>query len=270
MFFEDLDFTVEKIALVHRYEYPLEYKFTGYSKGRGISGLVYCFSGFAEYKFENNTVCIKQGDILFISENSKYTISTNSKTPFNHITVNFKIPQEELNRLFKKEFSKIAESLVISNIPDIETKLCELLQVWNLRATGYKIKAKALLYNILFRYFSQFSESEVGGKDYKKLMNAKRILDENYCENISVDYLSRICGYSETHFRRIFKSTFGCSPTEYRIKKRLKTAKELLFANELKIAEIAEETGFKDANYFSRIFKEYVGVTPSDYIKKKK
>ena len=55
----------------------------------------------------------------------------------------------------------------------------------------------------------------------------------------------------------------------YVTRKRIELAKALLAAGELRVNEVAEQTGFgNDIQYFSRIFKKNTGVTPSEYQKK--
>lgn len=48
---------------------------------------------------------------------------------------------------------------------------------------------------------------------------------------------------------------------------RLKKASQLLKSGELKINEVAYETGFNDPNYFTKSFTKLFGMTPSDYAK---
>ena len=44
-------------------------------------------------------------------------------------------------------------------------------------------------------------------------------------------------------------------------------AKELLATTDMKLWEIAEETGFSDQFYFSRQFKKHTGMPPAFYAK---
>ena len=39
----------------------------------------------------------------------------------------------------------------------------------------------------------------------------------------------------------------------------------MLLQNDLRIEDIALQTGFNSANYFSRIFKQIMGISPKDY-----
>ena len=53
----------------------------------------------------------------------------------------------------------------------------------------------------------------------------------------------------------------------YLLQLRMEHAKELLRTTDWKTFEVAEHTGYPDANYFSYSFKKHVGLSPKDYRK---
>lgn len=61
----------------------------------------------------------------------------------------------------------------------------------------------------------------------------------------------------------IFKSHTGLSPLEYLNRVRILRALELLQTTHHSIADIAEQVGIHDPNYFTRIFKKLIGYPPS-------
>lgn len=70
---------------------------------------------------------------------------------------------------------------------------------------------------------------------------------------------------SETYLCSLFKKQRAGTVKEYISSLRVEKAKELLLDKELKLYEVADRTGFADANYFTTFFKKYVGCTPSEY-----
>lgn len=91
-------------------------------------------------------------------------------------------------------------------------------------------------------------------------------IEAHYAEPLDVDCLMRTAGMSESTFTRRFRDAVGRTPVEYLIRTRLKRACEMLRQNdETKIAAIAEECGFTDANYFSRKFRDVIGCSPRAY-----
>ena len=91
----------------------------------------------------------------------------------------------------------------------------------------------------------------------------KRLCDQK--ERVSVAELAESYGMSEGHFIRQFKSYTGQTPLEYRVTKRMETAKSLLAGTDLSVTDISSSLGFDDPLYFSRVFKRHTGVSPRDY-----
>lgn len=70
-------------------------------------------------------------------------------------------------------------------------------------------------------------------------------------------------GISISYFRILFKSNTGLSPLEYLSRVRVLRALELLQTTQSTVAEIAEQVGIHDPNYFARMFKKLIGYPPS-------
>ena len=102
-------------------------------------------------------------------------------------------------------------------------------------------------------------------KSDSRVSPALEYIENNYTENVDIEFLSNLCYMSQAHFFRLFKSEKGFSPIEYRNMLRIERAKELLSENECSINEVAEILGFESVYYFSRFFKKCVGIPPSEY-----
>lgn len=266
LFIRDFDFTITEVLLAHRFCYPANCHYSIYSKGRKVSGIVYCLSGSVLYTFSGSNVTLHPGELIFLPASAAYTIANMGKEPFLHITVNFNILPDDLKLLIPWNFNEHVNSMPVQDTVGIKELLEHLLNIWNRKNHGYRVMTKALVYEITYKYFKLLTK-KYSNSEYDKLKPAKRLLDEQYTKNIAISDLAAVCGFSETHFRRLFQKTFHCSPTEYRLNKRLLHAKELLLSGELTINEISTIVGFEDANYFSRIFKLHVGMPPSEYTK---
>ena len=258
----DFDLTITDVITAHKYRYERRRVFSKYKSGRGMCGIIYCLSGSGEYKFEDKTLVLSAGDTIYLPNTSAYSIK--AREEFSHITVNFNMTPSDPFKIFDGATHSPTQDISVRDSYGIEDNLLLLLKCFDEKKPGYKVRTKSYLYNILFVYFSHLQKKQKNA-DYEKIKPAKRMLDEGFKGDISVSVLADACGFSVTHFRKIFKNALGLSPTEYRIKKKLSLAKELLEMSELTVAEIAAEVGFDDANYFSRVFKSTVGVKPSEY-----
>ena len=86
-----------------------------------------------------------------------------------------------------------------------------------------------------------------------------------FSEELNVVKLADMCGYSERHFRQIFKKKTGYSPSEYIIRRRIDNAKGLLVFTSESIVNVASLCGFSGANYLCRVFKKETGQTPAQW-----
>ena len=88
-----------------------------------------------------------------------------------------------------------------------------------------------------------------------------------FSEELNVVKLADMCGYSERHFRQIFKKKTGYSPSEYIIRRRIDNAKGLLVFTSESIVNVASLCGFCSSSQFSQLFKKEVGISPKEYRK---
>lgn len=89
-------------------------------------------------------------------------------------------------------------------------------------------------------------------------------------EDITVDTMAAISGYSRFHFSRRFKEETNRTPRQYLTELRLHMALRMLQTEMLSVKEIADRCGFPDVSYFCRLFKQYRSVTPEQFRKKSK
>ena len=98
----------------------------------------------------------------------------------------------------------------------------------------------------------------------KQLINARKFIDENYCESISLQLISGSSFLSKFHFARLFKQAYGQTPHQYITDKRMMLAKHLL-STDVPVTETCFRIGFESQPSFSAAFKKYSGFTPSGF-----
>lgn len=75
--------------------------------------------------------------------------------------------------------------------------------------------------------------------------------------------IARMLGMSHDHFRKVFKSATGESPSSFRRRRRLAQAALMLQRSDLKLDMIAESLGFCDGFHLSKAFKKEFGKSPT-------
>ena len=85
--------------------------------------------------------------------------------------------------------------------------------------------------------------------------------------DIGLTQLAALVGYSVDHFARLFKQSFGRSPHQYILERRIERSKSLLRDRGHSIAEVAGLCGFASQAHFHTAFKARTGVTPGAFRK---
>lgn len=94
-------------------------------------------------------------------------------------------------------------------------------------------------------------------------------IEQNYNDDLRLEELSKVAGFSKYHFHKIFKSIVGESLSEYIRKVRLSNTVSK-FKTNLSITQIAQTSGYETNASFSKAFKKYFGMTPREFSKKAK
>jgi AraC-like DNA-binding protein len=102
---------------------------------------------------------------------------------------------------------------------------------------------------------------------YRRIVQAKLFIDNNYAERIDVSEIADEACYSKFHFIRTFKSIYGNTPHQYLTTVRVEKAKAML-EEDVSVTEACLAVGFDSLGSFVGLFKRRVGLTPSEYQRK--
>lgn len=89
----------------------------------------------------------------------------------------------------------------------------------------------------------------------------KDYIDAGNGMGMTLDNFSKIFFYDKFYMERKFKEAFGINLIEYRNKKRMEFAKDLLKINS--VSRVSEMLGYQSVYSFSRAYKSYFGYAPS-------
>ncbi len=89
---------------------------------------------------------------------------------------------------------------------------------------------------------------------------------EHVTDDLPLEKLAHVAGFSPFHFHRIFKSLTGQTVNQFTTRLRLERAAALLKASpSLSITEAALDCGFGSVSSFSRSFKKQYGIAASQW-----
>ncbi len=99
----------------------------------------------------------------------------------------------------------------------------------------------------------------------RHLMRAKDLMDARYRDRLDVTRLARAAHLSPAHFSREFRKTFGETPHQYLLTRRLERAAELLRNTDRSVATICMDVGLRSVGSFTTSFGRAYGMTPTVY-----
>lgn len=100
---------------------------------------------------------------------------------------------------------------------------------------------------------------------YEKFTLIFDYINTNLSDDITLDKIADIAGFSKFHFSRIFKQFTNLSFYDYLIQQRVKTAENMLLNPNMTITEVAMHSGFSSMSTFNRVFKSVKECTPTEF-----
>ena len=103
-------------------------------------------------------------------------------------------------------------------------------------------------------------------KDYlDKFLYITNYINEHFAENLSLEQVADLAGFSKYHFTRLFKQYTDTSFYKYLNQKRIDYAKTLLLDPDLPVIDVALLCGFSSLSAFLRMFKQLNKCTPTEF-----
>jgi AraC-like DNA-binding protein len=97
------------------------------------------------------------------------------------------------------------------------------------------------------------------------LLRAKDLADAHYAEPLTVADLASAAKLSPARFSREFRRTFGESPHQYLLTRRLERAAVLLRNTDWTVLRICLAVGLTSVGSFTTSFRRMYGATPTAY-----
>ena len=212
-------------------------------------------AGVGAYITKEKTHVIREGEMAFLPKGASYEFKRTSEYPCEYLSIAFEGEVKDADiRVFPME-NFTDKAYIISHFPTL----------WKFGTQSEKYKCYSLFYSII-SYISSIENAEYSAKIKADIIEpAIKHLKENiFSPELKTDSLHRMCGISDTYFRRIFISKFGMTPKEYVIATRISHAMDIIeSANVKSVTDLALSVGYTDPLYFSRAFKKKYGVSPS-------
>ena len=116
--------------------------------------------------------------------------------------------------------------------------------------------------------FARQAPSPVGTRQreyVEKFLLITKYINEHFAEDLTLEEVASLAGFSKYHFSRLFKMYTGSSFYKFLNQKRIDHAKSLLADPSLTVLEIATQSGFASLSAFLRMFKQMNQRTPTEF-----
>ncbi len=94
---------------------------------------------------------------------------------------------------------------------------------------------------------------------------ALALIEEDLSAPVNVAMMAERCRLSPSHFSKMFRLRFSCTPARWQLERRLEIAAQRLIAGEDSLETIALTLGFANRFHFTRAFTRVHGDPPATY-----
>ena len=233
--------------------------------------LLYICQGTVDAKIVEKQYILKPGQLAIISPMEGHSISP-IEFPYKRQGMNVKIDHLKL-----KGISPVMTSILERQTPDwnhvfdlnTEPKLIELIDEIIFESKNNlpeKEDMQSILFHkLLLKLYRLFPERFLPSASDELIEDAKKYIENNIENFMSVQELAEKYYYTPSHFIVRFKNYTGYTPQKYYNLCRMVRARRLLSDTSLTLNVVAEKCGFSDLNSFVRCFRSTMNITPGKF-----
>ena len=246
--------------------------------------LNYIKSGSGFFKYEDQTISAKPGDIFLIQPNVLHAIMSDEHSSFFYDTIVFhqnmlvgSYDDRCYTDILLPFFSSRRRVLVpvsqeTPGYHELHDSVRTIMQCAhkNLATSDLLLKSELLrLFYLLASTPGLCTEHTVSTESRmtETLRPVLTYIQKHHSESVTIEQLAKIAHMSSSYFMSCFKQNFGLGAIEYLNQVRIRSACDLLRNTDRSISDIAFDTGFHNLSNFNRQFRTKVGCSPQTYRK---
>ncbi|WP_073202011.1 AraC family transcriptional regulator [Gracilibacillus kekensis] len=245
----------------------------------------YVFNGQFHQKVANQSMTLRQGDILLLNQHIEHELTACKKEDiiinfiihpafFDYILSNLStgfIQSQMIHFLMNSifDYNQTGQFLYypVSDSIRIQEIMSQLLEEMFEESILSKSKIKFLMGLLILELIEQQKQTQQNNFYTEKhtfLTEVFRYIEENYRE-ANLQALAKQFNQTAYWVSKQVKALTNQNFKDLVQEKRLLVAKNLLLYSELSMQAIAEEIGYENISYFYRIFKQKYKMTPKVY-----
>lgn len=225
--------------------------------------IFYIKSGSGHIRIEGETIPVQANSLILIGAQVQHTEFSDASAPLDYYVLG--VEGLKINTDRSVEYSVVTSSSNASSIRQcFENILLEMQQ----KKEGYAEICQhhlAILILLICRKDHVSYELIEPQNSSRECHKAKRYIETNYQEKITLNRLSEICNLTKYYLSHKFSELYGKSPIAYLTEVRITAAKDLLKTTSYSIEEISHAAGFSSSSYFSQAFQKTCQMSPQQY-----
>lgn len=228
--------------------------------------ITYITSGVYTHIYEGSTNIVSSGTLLFLGPHSTHRLYTE---PMQATFFAICIHKDYFQHFLKQHFPEFAANVM----PKFTQMHLDTTDFAYLEHLGHQLGvphpsfhvADTILYVVLMNLFYKKSQPQNSKAHYVQYILS--ILNNPIYLNLSVKDLYHTVDIPAPVLIKSFKEQTGYTIIEYKNKKKMELAADMLQNSTKKVIDIAFELHFESLSYFLRRFKKEFGITPTEYRK---
>lgn len=220
----------------------------------------YILEGNIEYAVNGSIRRLSAGYASFMTPVDLHSYKSLDGKPIKAITVHF------TNMNLPKDISLIEESVCIFKCSEsIKQTFVDLCNEFYSQEEILKYKSLKNLLERLIILFLRQKKFVCRGAFPEDITYALSHIRRNFLSELTLEDISKKCGYSMSYFCRRFKEYVGTGFLEYLNNIRLDYALNVLRCQDISVTDLSYECGFESVRNFRRAFLKKYGCSPSEY-----
>lgn len=228
------------------------------------------FEGRLTFLINEEKYPLETGEFMLVNSNEIHSVDS----PVSNLTVVIQIPLRAFEQYFTGEqFIRFTHDTKAH-----DSRLMDLISAiykdYQEKDYGYELRVQSRYYELLHLLVTKYREEDVTAdmlRNHRKLNRLSVItayVKENYTDELSLERLGQIFGYSPTYLSRMFQKYAGINYKAYLQRIRLEYAYKQICNTEKTLSEIALANGFPNSKAMAKAFAKRYGMLPSEFRRK--
>ncbi|HZH92691.1 MAG TPA: helix-turn-helix domain-containing protein [Tissierellaceae bacterium] len=237
--------------------------------------ILFVLSGEIILNLGKEELILKEKDLILINTTD---IHSTRKSEGDNLVLGMQIDTEFFNRLvpgFSRKIFRLRSfednGHLNGKVEEIKTLLAKFTMEISKKEKGFSFRIGGLLLDLLHTIYTNFGSGnmeEVDGpnrESIKRINEILRHIDDNYDKGLTLGELADRNKLNTYYLSHYIKDSLGITFQEYIDSKRLDKAISLLGETDMRITDIAYESGFPNPKSLNKLLKKKYGCTPSEY-----